>query len=196
MLPLERADIQRPLLPHGARQLRRDLASHGRAVRSERRRAPGPSAPLGQLRRAGSAAGYGAAEYAKAMGGRPEGARTGRPGCFRMLVPGFFRVGQPRRCFCGLAVWGLACAGWRPTVIRPGAQLTERARDLFAVFRELGLGLEVEVSVVGVDRHEEIMQESLEPGQPEGVGPRIAEPDRRVPGELVSAISQCEAYAS
>jgi hypothetical protein len=74
--------------------------------------------------------------------------------------------------------------------------LTEFARDPFAVFRELGLGPEVEVSVVGVDRHEEIMQEALEPGQPEGVGPRIAEPDRRVPGELVSAVSQCEAYAS
>lgn len=91
--------------------------------------------------------------------------------------------------------------GWyepdgHPTVIRWGTQLTERARDLFAIFRELGLGLEVEVSVVGVDRHEEIMQKALEPGQPEGVGPRIAEPDRRVPGELVSAVSQREAYAS
>lgn len=55
-------------------------------------------------------------------------------------------------------------------------------------FPALGLGLDVEVSVVGADRHEEVMQEALEPGQAEGVGPWIAKPDRRVPGELAGAV--------
>jgi hypothetical protein len=31
-------------------------------------------------------------------------------------------------------------------------------------FPGLGLGLDVEVSVVGADRHEEVMQEALQPG--------------------------------
>src|SRR6266571_3303498 len=49
----------------------------------------------------------------------------------------------------------------------------------------LGLWLDVEVSVVRSDRHEEVMQEAFEPGQAEGMGPWIAEPDRRVSGELI-----------
>lgn len=61
---------------------------------------------------------------------------------------------------------------------------------------ELGLGLDVEVSVVGADRHEEVVQEALKPGQAERVGPWITEPDWRVPGELIGAVSHREADAS
>jgi hypothetical protein len=131
------------------------------------------------------------------MGGWPEVARTGRPGGFRMLVPGLIasRLATAMLLRAGHVALGMRRMGTRRSS-GWGTQLTERAIDPFAIFRQLGLGLEVEVSVVGVDRHEEIMQEALEPGQPEGVGPRIAEPDRRVPGELVSAVSQCEAYTS
>src|SRR5215469_6052654 len=56
-----------------------------------------------------------------------------------------------------------------------------------------GVRLDIEVSVVGADRHDEMVQEALEPGQPEWVGPWIAEPDRRVPGELIGAIGHREA---
>src|SRR5262245_30679833 len=61
---------------------------------------------------------------------------------------------------------------------------------------ELGLGLDVEVSVVGADRHEEVVQEALKPGQAERVGPWITEPDWRVPGELIGAVGHREADAS
>src|ERR1700726_613347 len=57
------------------------------------------------------------------------------------------------------------------------------------------VGLDIEVSVVGADRHDEVMQEALEPGQPEWVGPWVAEPDRRVPGELIGAIVHREVDA-
>lgn len=61
--------------------------------------------------------------------------------------------------------------------------------------RALRLRLDVEVSVVGTDRHDEVMQEALKPGQPEGIWPWIAEPDRRIPGELVCAVGNREADA-
>src|SRR5262249_45533482 len=48
-----------------------------------------------------------------------------------------------------------------------------------------GVSLDIEVSVVGTDRHDEVMKKTLEPGQPEWVGPRIAKPDRCIPGELI-----------
>jgi urease accessory protein len=57
------------------------------------------------------------------------------------------------------------------------------------------VGLDIEVSVVGADRHDEMVQEALQPGEPEWVGPWIAEPDRRVPGELITAIGHREADA-
>lgn len=39
------------------------------------------------------------------------------------------------------------------------------------------------------------MQEALEPGQSEWVGPWFAEPDRRIPGELIGAIGHREVDA-
>jgi len=55
--------------------------------------------------------------------------------------------------------------------------------------------LDIEVPVVGMDRHDEVIQEALEPGQSEWVGPWIAEPDRRIPGELIGAIGHREVDA-
>jgi hypothetical protein len=57
----------------------------------------------------------------------------------------------------------------------------------------LGLGLDVDVSVVGADGHEEVMKEALEPGQAEGMGPWLAEPDRRIPGKVFAAVGDREA---
>lgn len=52
----------------------------------------------------------------------------------------------------------------------------------------LRLGFDIEVSVIGADRDDEVVQETFESGQAERMRPWIAEPDRRVPGELVSAV--------
>src|SRR6266568_5212069 len=62
-------------------------------------------------------------------------------------------------------------------------------------FPEPWLGLNFEVSVVGVDRHKEVVQEALEPGQTEWVWPRIAEPDWRIPGEFIGVVGHREADA-
>ena len=62
-------------------------------------------------------------------------------------------------------------------------------------FPWLGLGFDLEVSVVGADGHEEVVQEALEPGEAEGMGPWIAEPDWCVPGEVVGAVGHGEVDA-
>src|SRR5260370_13822835 len=59
----------------------------------------------------------------------------------------------------------------------------------------LAVGFDVEESVVGADRYEEVMQEALEPREAEGVRPWVAEPDWRVPGELIGAVGHREADA-
>ena len=59
-------------------------------------------------------------------------------------------------------------------------------------FPRLGLRFDIEIPVIGTDRHREIVQETLESGQAEGMRPRITEPDRRVPGELLGAVGHGE----
>jgi len=47
---------------------------------------------------------------------------------------------------------------------------------------------DVKVSVISADRDNEMLQEALESGQAERVGPWIAEPDGCIPGELIGAV--------
>jgi S-adenosyl methyltransferase len=68
-----------------------------------------------------------------------------------------------------------------------GLVATDRALDSWVRF-------DIEVSVAGTDRYDVVMQEALEPGQPKRtgqpkrIGPWIAEPDRRIPRELIGVI--------
>ena len=57
----------------------------------------------------------------------------------------------------------------------------------------LGARFDIEISVIGADRHLEVMQEAFKPGQAEGVRSWVAELDRRVPGELLGTVGHREA---
>jgi hypothetical protein len=58
------------------------------------------------------------------------------------------------------------------------------------------LRLDLGVSLAGVDCHKEGMLEAFWSRQFEWAGPRVAKPDRRIPGELVGAIGHHEVDAA